>query len=186
MLAQAEVCYCDSLGPGENIGKQLHLSNTKSKIFPTLYHYKDSKTIVYIKKKTLTVVASNPGLYSNILLMGGGGVNRGSHILYPKKSQILNLSVPKISPLFLPYLKNPTWAVDLSWWKIQKIQASFICLPQKSLLTKILDPKKSFGDSRHQNMWVGSMGPHYKCICMYQHLFSRTRYYLNLEFLKYM
>ena len=80
---------------------------------------------------------------------GGGGGPTEVHILYPKKSQLQNLSFQKKSLLFLAYpkkslshfcttQKNPFWF----FFTTQK-NPSVFHRPQKSLLAKISDPKKS-------------------------------------------
>ena len=82
--------------------------------------------------------------------MTGGGSDVEVHILYPKKSQLQNLSTQKITTFFCipqkslsPFFttqKNPCFFFS----RPKKIPASFIH-PKKSLLAKISDPKKLLG-----------------------------------------
>ena len=85
---------------------------------------------------------------------GGGGVLVTEvHILYPKKSQLQNLSTqknhyffrnPKKSQFFFVTQKNPT---------ILNID------PKKLLLAKISDPKKSLGPPLSLKYVSGAPGP---------------------------
>ena len=98
------------------------------------------------------------GPHSQILMTGAS--DRGSYFIskkittsefvYPKISQLQNLSTQKFTTFFYHTQKNPLvlfsqpQKVPLFFSRPPKIPASFID-PQKSLLAKMSDPKKSLG-----------------------------------------
>ena len=81
---------------------------------------------------------SPQGPHSHILMTRGGGRSgQKIHILYPKRSQLQNLSTQKKSLLYLAY---PPKSPHSLFSQPKKIPASFID-PKRSLLAKISDPK---------------------------------------------
>ena len=78
------------------------------------------------------------GPHSQIFMMGGGGPTE-VHILYPKISQLRNLSTQKISLLFLTYPKKSLTVV--LFLQPKKFPPFYFRDPKKSPLAKISNPK---------------------------------------------
>ena len=89
----------------------------------------------------ILIVQGTQGPHSQIVMTGGEGGPTEVHILYPKKSQLENLSTQKNHYLFLAYpKKSPS-----PFFATPKNPSFFFRDPKKSFVAKISDPKKSLG-----------------------------------------
>ena len=89
----------------------------------------------------ILIVQGTQGPHSQIVMTGGEGGPTEVHILYPKKSQLENLSTQKIHYLFLAYpKKSPSL-----FFTTPKNPSFFFATQKNSFVAKISDPKKSLG-----------------------------------------
>ena len=110
----------------------------KTPVYPPLNPFLFLVVIPHKKIKKISVI-SPQGPHSHILMMGGGGGRKPTegHILYPKKSQLQNLSTPKITT-FLAYPRKSLSAF------VRPKKSLFYFSQSKKILVSFINQNKSF------------------------------------------